>query len=187
MSRVPAYLQDIKELLSKDGFAAGDVWYHGTSSALLDSIKAQGLKRSGDKAMKQAAKSTMATIGNSFSESIEPVFLTQSKELAYYWATQTVRDRGVRISGEASPVVLAINLPEELREKVRPDVGAAGLLMVEGGGKYVEYLDEIYQQYGFEVPDIDPANVNRTAYLSVLGMAYYDKDIEAQYMEELSE
>ncbi|MGR5456567.1 hypothetical protein ACPV5N_22030, partial [Vibrio alfacsensis] len=92
MTTVPSYLQDAKELLSQDGFATSDVWYHGTSSALLSSIQGQGLKRSGDKALNQAAKKTMATIGNNYTESVAPVFLTQSKELAYYWAQQTVRD-----------------------------------------------------------------------------------------------
>ncbi len=33
----------------------------------------------------------MATIGNNYTESVEPVFLTQSKELAYYWAQQTIQ------------------------------------------------------------------------------------------------
>ena len=86
MADTPAFLKDAKDLLAKQGFATSDTWYHGTSSALVDSIKEQGLKRSGDKALKDAAKKTMATIGNSYTESIEPVFLTQSKELAFYWA-----------------------------------------------------------------------------------------------------
>ena len=60
---VPAHLQDVKALLTTEGFARGTVWYHGTSSALLDSIQADGLKRSGDRAMRQAVKKTLATIG----------------------------------------------------------------------------------------------------------------------------
>ena len=91
MSDIPSYLQDAKDLLTKDGFATSDVWYHGTSSALIGSINGSGLRRSGDKVMNQAAKNTMATIGNSYTEQREPVFLTQSKELAHYWAQQTVR------------------------------------------------------------------------------------------------
>ena len=99
MTQVPAHLSDAKNILTAEGFTCSDVWYHGTSSALVDSIKKNGLKRSGDKAMKQAAKKTMATIGNAYTESIEPVFLTQSKELAYYWAKESIRDRSVRIKG----------------------------------------------------------------------------------------
>ena len=60
MSTIPAHLQDAKDLLSESGFATNDIWYHGTSSALLESIRSQGLKRSGDKALKQSAKKTMA-------------------------------------------------------------------------------------------------------------------------------
>ena len=119
----PAHLQDAKELLTENGFATDKTWYHGTSSALLSSILEHGLKRSGDKAMNQAAKQTMATIGNSYVESVDPVFLTQSKEVAYYWASQAVRNRSVRIEGEEEPVVFAITLPSERADKVRPDVG----------------------------------------------------------------
>ena len=78
MSNVPAHLQDAKDLLTSQGFTTSGTWYHGTSSALLASIQKQGLKRSGDKALKQTAKKTMTTIGNSYTESIEPIFLTQS-------------------------------------------------------------------------------------------------------------
>ena len=120
MSDTPKYLQDSKKLLSEEGFAINGTWYHGTSSALWGSIQKFGLKRSGDRDLKQAAKKTMATIGNKYTETIEPVFLTQSKELAYYWAQQSVRERGVRFEGEEKPVVVQINLPDSLKEKVKP-------------------------------------------------------------------
>ena len=74
MADTPAFLKDAKDLLTEQGFSTSDTWYHGTSSALVDSITEQGLKRSGDKALKDAAKKTMTTIGNSYTESIEPVF-----------------------------------------------------------------------------------------------------------------
>jgi hypothetical protein len=187
MSDAPSYLQDAKDLLTKDGFATGDVWYHGTSLALVESITANGLKRSGDKAMKQSAKSTMATIGNNYTESIEPVFLTQSKELAYYWAQQTVRERSVRFEGEESPVVLAVNLPEDLRSKVRPDVGAASLLMVKEGELFMAYLASIYEACGAGHIDIDLMKADRLEYLSKLGMAYFDRDIEPQFISVIAE
>jgi hypothetical protein len=180
MNETPSYLQDATSLLTKDGFATGDVWYHGTSSALVGSIQSNGLKRSGDKAIKQVAKITMATIGNSYTESIEPVFLTQSKQLAYYWAQQTVRERSVRFEGDESAVVLAIKLPEEQNAEVRPDVGAASLLMVKEGEAYMAYVAKIYQDCNACVLDIDLMKAGRLEYLNKLGMAYINKDIDAK-------
>lgn len=182
MTNTPIDLQDAKNLLTKDGFQIGSVWYHGTSSSLLASIKEHGLKRSGDKAMKQAAKSTMATIGNNYTESIDPVFLTQSKELAYYWAEQTVRERSVRFEGEESPVVIEINLPEDQLSKVRPDVGAASLLMVKEGEHYMAFLAGLYQANNAGVLDIDLRKADRLDYLNKLGMAYIDSDIDLKYL-----
>jgi hypothetical protein len=187
MSDTPAFIKDAKDLLTKQGFATSDIWYHGTSSALVDSIKEQGLKRSGDKALKDAAKKTMATIGNNYTESIEPVFLTQSKELAFYWAEQTVRDRSVRIEGEEQPVVIAVKLPEELNAQVKPDVGAASLLLVKEGENFMAYLAGIYQVNGFGAPEIDLMRADRLEYLSKLGMAYFNADISATYLELMTD
>ena len=179
MADTPTFLKDAKDLLSEQGFAASNTWYHGTSSALVNSIKAQGLKRSGDKALKEAAKKTMATIGNDYTESVEPVFLTQSKELAFYWAEQTVRNRSVRIEGEEHPVVFAVDLPQDLNANVKPDVGAASLLLLKEGEEFMAYLAGIYQESGLGVPDIDLMKAERMEYLHKLGMAYYDADIDS--------
>ncbi len=179
MIQAPVHLKDANKLLTSNGFKTSDVWYHGTSSALLASIIKQGIKRSGDTALNQAAKSTMATIGNNYKESIEPVFLTQSKELAYYWANQTVRNRSVRFDGEQKPVVLAVHLPEELQIRVKPDVGAASLLLMETGEQFMAHLGAIYQHCGFACPDIDLMKADRTEFLSKLGMAYIAQDISA--------
>ncbi|MCY9852090.1 hypothetical protein [Vibrio mediterranei] len=187
MTTVPSYLQDAKELLSQDGFATSDVWYHGTSSALLSSIQGQGIKRSGDKALNQAAKKTMATIGNNYTESVEPVFLTQSKELAYYWAQQTVRDRSVRFEGEEEPIVLAVNLSEKQRAKVKPDVGAMSLLMMSVGERFMAHLAQIYQSNNIEGPDIDLRTADRMDYLNKLGMAYIDQDVSLACVSVVSE
>jgi hypothetical protein len=178
----PTFLQDAKDLLTKQGFATSNTWYHGTSSALIDSIKEHGLKRSGDQALKTAAKKTMATIGNNYTESVEPVFLTQSKELAYYWAEQTVRNRSVRIEGNERPTVITVNLPEALNSKVKPDVGAASLLLVKEGEQFMAFLAGIYLANDFEIPDIDLMNADRLEYLNKLGMAYYDADIDASLL-----
>lgn len=183
MTDTPTFLKDAKDVLSDQGFATSNIWYHGTSSALVDSIKQQGLNRSGDKALKDAAKKTMAAIGNSYTESIEPVFLTQSKELAFYWAEQTVRDRSVRVDGDEQPVVVAVTLPEELNLKVKPDVGAASLLLLKEGEDFMGYLAGIYQDNSFGVPEIDLMKADRLKYLSVLGMAYINADIDASYLE----
>ena len=185
MTKIPSDLQDAKDLLTKDGFKVGDNWYHGTSSSLVSSIKEHGLKRSGDKAMKQAAKSTMATIGNNYTESIEPVFVTQSKELAYYWAEQTVRERSVRFEGEESPTVIEIKLPEDKLSKVRPDVGAASLLMVKEGEQYMAFLAGLYQENNAGVLNIDLMKADRLDYLNKLGMAYIDANIDVKYLEIL--
>lgn len=181
MSSIPNTLQDAKDLLSNNGFVVGKTWYHGTSSGLTTSIQTHGLKRSGDKALKQSAKQIMATIGNSYTETIEPVFLTQSKELAYYWAEQTIKERGVHTEKE-EPVVIAINLSEEINDKVKPDVGAASLMLVQGND-YLDYLSAIYKKCGFDAPVIDPAKADRMDYLNKLGMAYIDQNIDPEFIE----
>ncbi len=186
MSTIPSYLQDAKQVLTPEGFQPGDVWYHGTSSALLPSILEQGLKRSGDKAMKQAAKQTMATIGNSYTESIEPVFLTQSRQVAYYWAEQTVRNRSVRFEGEETPVVVAVTLPESLRDGVKPDVGAASLLMVKEGEHYLAFIAGLYEAADLPAPSIDLMKADRLEYLNKLAMAYYNKDIAAECVQQVT-
>lgn len=185
MDNIPAPLKDAKALLSKDGFATSDTWYHGTSSALLESIQQAGLMRSGDKELKAAAKKTMATIGNAYEESVEPVFLTQSKELAFYWAQQTVRERSVRITAQEDndPIVLRVVLPEGMNSQVKPDVGAASLLLLKEGENYMAYLASIYQEQGMGIPEIDLMKADRLEYLNTLGMAYFDEDIEAGYVE----
>jgi hypothetical protein len=187
MTQAPVYLQDAKDLLTPDGFKTTDVWYHGTSSALLASIKGQGLKRSGDKDLNQAAKSTMATIGNNYTESTEPVFLTQSKELAYYWAEQAVRNRSVRFEGNEEPIVIAVSLSEKQRAKVKPDVGATSLLLMETGEKFMAHLAGIYEQCGVVGPDIDLMKADRMDFLNKLGMAYIAQDISVACVELVTE
>ncbi len=184
MTNVPNNLQDAKDLLTKDGFKVGSTWYHGTSSTLVASIKEHGLKRSGDEALKQTAKQIMSTIGNSYTETIEPVFLTQSKQLAHYWAMQTANKRVVHTGFEETPVVLAINLPEDINKTVKPDVGAASLLLVEGND-FLQHLGSIYKEHGFKAPVMDPSKSDRLDYLNKLGMAYINADIDVKYLEVL--
>ncbi|MCV6625278.1 MAG: hypothetical protein OIF38_04230 [Cellvibrionaceae bacterium] len=185
MSETPANLRDCEDLLTEAGFNCSNIWYHGTSSALLGSIQRYGLKRSGDKAMKQAAKQTMATIGNSYSETIEPVFLTQSKQLALYWARQTVRNRSVRVDGDEQPVVLELLLPEDLNRQVKPDVGGASLLLVKEGEAYLAEVARVYQSHKLPAPEINLSSADRMEFLDKLGMAYIDSDIPFQHVTVL--
>lgn len=187
MTDTPAFLKDSDELLTEQGFATSNTWYHGTSSALAGSIIELGLRRSGDKTMKTAAKQTMATIGNNYTESIEPVFLSQSKELALYWAKQTVRDRSVRVDGVESAVVFSVTLPDEINTRVSPDVGAASLLMVKEGESFIAHLAGVYQAKNLGAPSIDLMKADRLEYLNKLGMAYINADIEPSYVALLAE
>ena len=100
-------------------------------------------------------------------ESIEPVFVTPSRELAYFWAIQTVNRRG-RFEGAEAPVVITINLPEDWRGKVRPDVGAAALLMVNGGD-YLTFLGECCAAAGQTMPDFEAVPLDRTDYFAQVG------------------
>ena len=85
----PIFLQNAKDLLTKQGFATCNTWYYSTSSALTSSISEHGLKRFGDHALKAAAKKTMSIIGNHYTQSVEPIFLTQSKQWWYQGVSAT--------------------------------------------------------------------------------------------------
>lgn len=185
MTSTPEFLKDAKALLTEKGFAVGDTWYHGTSSLLVNEIQQRGLRRSGDLKLTAAAKKTMATIEQDFQETVDPVFLTQSKELAYYWAERKCHERKVRLGGDDEPVVFAVTLPDDLRDKVKPDVGAASLLLVKEGEQFMVHLAKIYQACGLGVPDIDLMKADRMEFLTTLGMAYYDADIDRNHIKRL--
>ncbi len=186
MIELPAFLNDAHEVLTPQGFTCTNTWYHGTSSALIESIQSQGLKRSGDQALREAAKKTMATIGDRLSEHPEPVFLTPSKALAYYWALQTVQNRKLRFHGDEAPVVLAVTLTDDINAAVKPDVGAASLLLLQEGEQYLAYLVGLYQEQGLTPPEIDLMKAQRMDYLNRLGMAYIDQDIPANCIQPLT-
>lgn len=186
MSNTPAHLQDSKDLLSANGFATSHIWYHGTSSALLTSIKENGLNRSGDRESNKKAINTLVAIGDDYKESIQPVFLTQSKELAFIWAEKAVEKRSVRFEGDEMPIVLKVTLNQELNQKVKTDVGAAGMIMI-GTDDFIEQVGEIYKANNLDAPEIDPATADRMDYLNKLGMAYINTNIPADCIELLSE
>ncbi len=182
MSDTPAYLKDSAQLLTQAGFTTCQTWYHGTASGLVASIMEQGLKQSGDVELIQKAKNTITTIGDSIKENKEPVFLTQSKELAYFWACATSANRNKFFSKGDEPAVLSITLPTELNDTIKPDVGAAAVILA-GGNDYIDALESIYTRHSLQTPKIDPNTADRMEYLSLLGMAYSGKDIAAQYIE----
>lgn len=182
---IPAYVKDAAQLLSDNGFATSDVWYHGTSSGLLASIKEKGLNRSGDRESNQAIKNTMATIGNSYTESVQPVFLTQSKQLAYYWAVQKARFRTQRMGQQEEPVILEVKLDEKLKEKVRPDAGGAALIISRDA--YIDYINVVFEENGVAIGELDPMKMDGKACLSKLGLAYLDTNIPAESITLVSE
>ena len=182
----PAPFKDASQLLSTDGFKSSGNWYHGTPSGLAAAILKNGLIGSGDADLNQMAKKAMATIGNSYTERKEPVFLTQSKELAYYWANEKVQLRKLRFGVDETAVVIELNLPEALSVKVKPDVGAATMLL-EDNNAYIEHLRELYAEHKLLLPELDPVKIDRMAYLNQLGMAYIDNDITSEHLSLLAD
>ncbi len=175
MTTPPDIAQDY-DRLTADGFVYDNTWYHGTSSALVDGILQQGLKRSGDAEAEAAMHNTMTTIGDRLSEHQEPVFLCPAKSLAWYWALQTVRKRHARLGTEEEPVVIAVTLNGDAPQ-VQPDVGAASILMHPEGEDYLAYLSGIYHERNLPHPNLDPVQADRLDYLKKLGLAYCNADI----------
>ena len=184
-TQTPAYLQDAAQLLTESGFTTSNVWYHGTASGLIESIKTHGLKQSGDAESNERAKKTMSTIGGSYKEHKDPIFLTQSKELAFYWALQATKTRNLRFGGNETPVVVEVNLPEKMNDLVKPDVGAAAMLLI--GNDYTDKVSEIYQANKLLAPEINPSSADRMDYLNKLGLAYIKKGIPSENLTVLSE
>ncbi len=186
MPDTPAYLKDSAQLLTQAGFATCQTWYHGTASGLVSSIMEQGLKQSGDSELKLKAKSMITTVGGSVTEHKEPVFLTQSKELAYFWACATSENRNKFFAKDDKPVVLAITLPTEVNETIKPDVGAAAVILA-GGNDYLDELESIYKKNNLTAPKINPNTADRMEYLTLLGMAYSKNNIAAEYIKVVSQ
>lgn len=184
----PANFKDSDELLTETGFKTSNVWYHGTTSGLTDAILKQGLKRSGDNEINQVTKKAMATIGNSYTERKEPVFLTQSKELAFYWAKQKVRTRKVHTGNDETPAIIAINFDEANNGNVKADAGAVVMLM--DLDPYMGYLEELYKAKGlaFDLDEIqaNAMEIDRNDYLNKFGLAYHQKDIDAKFLKVLT-
>ena len=182
----PDYLKDATSLISKDGLATSNVWYHGTTSSLVKSIKNKGLHGGGDAAWIKRTQGTLQTIGNRTFETQAPVFLTQSKELAYFWAQQRAHSRNVYFQKGETPVVVKATLNEEDNNKVNPDVGGAALIM-EPNNAYVLYLKSIFEANGQDLDDFDPTKADRMVYLDRLGLAYTNDYIPGKFIEVIAE
>ena len=182
----PDFLQDAKQLLSDDGFATSNVWYHGTSSGLIPSVTNQGLVGGGDAALMKRMQSTLKTIQAPAFTAEDPVFLTQSKELAYYWAEQKSKSRNLYFNNDETPVVFEVTLSDEENAKVKTDAGGAALLM-EPGNAYLTHLKEVYQACGKELEEINPLKADRMDYLNKLGLAYCAEPISKKAVKLLQD
>lgn len=177
----PAHLQDAKTLLSDSGFATSNLWYHGTASGLVDSIMAQGLRGTGDLELLQRQLKTLGTIGHDASDHRDPLFVTQSKELAYFWAAQKAHNRSLYLKSDEKPVVFALTLPEDLNKQVITDAGGAALLL-EPSNLYLLWLGDVYAACGKQKPELDPFKMDRMDYMNKLGLAYINVDVPAEYL-----
>ncbi len=174
----PDFLKDFADLVSEDGLKTSNVWYHGTASGLVSSIQAQGLKGSGDADLHQRQMKTLGTIGHEAVDQKDPVFLTQSKELADFWANAKAHTRSVYMGQEEKPVVFEVTLPEELNKQVITDAGGAALVL-EPGNIYLLWLRELYEANGHKLPELD-YKMDRMDYMNRLGLAYCLVDIPAE-------
>jgi hypothetical protein len=179
-------LKDAAYLMSDDGLAASNVWYHGTTSSLVKSIKNKGLHGGGDAAWIKRTQGTLQTIGNRTFESQDPVFLTQSKELAYFWAQQRAHSRNLYFQKDENPVVIKITLNESDNAKVNPDAGGAALVM-EPNNAYVTYVKTIFAANGRDLDDFDPTKADRMIYLNRLGLAYTNDFISGKFIEVVAD
>ena len=181
----PALFQDAQQLLTAQGFTTSTTWYHGTASGLVDSITSVGLVGSGDLETLQKHLETLGTIGHDHSAHKDPLFITQSKELAYYWALKKAHIRSRFHQQHETPVVFELQLSEELAAQVTTDAGGAALIL-EPGNQYLQLLNEIYQEAGLTLETLDPFTCDRLDYLNKLGLAYLNAPVPADSLRVLS-
>lgn len=183
---IPDSYNDLNEVIVHGGFLHSNTWYHGTSSALISSIVEHGLVGGGDSSMNLAIEQTMSTIGNKhFATSEEPVFLTPSKAIAYYFASQKTKDRNKRFGSNDTATVIEINLDEKLNTNVRPDVGAKAFLLLKDGESYLELIHSAFAQKKIALQDLDLMSLERDRFLTTLGLAYIDQALPSQCLKEL--
>lgn len=180
----PPFLQDAQDLLSPAGFRCTGRWYHGTSSGLSERILSQGLRGTGDLETHAKMQQTMGTIGHDSSNHRDPLFITQSKELAYFWANQKAHNRNLYFQQQETPVVFELQLSDELQRQVTTDAGGAALLL-EPGNLYLLWLAELYSNCGQHFEKPDPFQMDRMDYLHKLGLAYLNADVPAEQVQLL--
>ena len=186
---VPTHLQDAAELLCEDGFKASNTWYHGTSSGLISAIMKGGLKPSGDQETNDKSSDAMKTLGVDYQGAPEPLFLTQSKTLAYFWALKKSNQRNQLFTAQEEPEVISIELEDEFLVAIKPDVGAMMKLM-SGTDDYLDFLDTLYAQCNKTSPiatlRADPMAVDRSVYVKQLGLAYSKQGIVSDCLTVLA-
>lgn len=169
---LPIYLRDDSKLLNRDGFVLSNTWYHGTSTELIPSILENGLLISGDEKLNSFVKYKMESYGEVYRENREPIYLSPSKEIAYYWANQTAKSRGRLFGGSDKPVVLEINLPEHLNSDVCPDKKGYKMV-IDQEDDFLQLLKKKYGQKKFALP---VAKVD-TEIISITGLANINASI----------
>jgi hypothetical protein len=171
----------MNDLLKASGFKLSNVWYHGTSSLLVSSILEKGLKVSGDDELNSHVKSTMESMGLLYTPNKEPIYLTPSKEIAHYWAKQTVMARNSRLRDGNKGAVLKIVLPGDLNELVEPDIGGYKRV-IDNKEEYFFVLQEIYKAKNIVLPsNIDYSNV-----IQFFGLAFISQVISSEYISQIS-
>jgi hypothetical protein len=186
---VPIHLQDAAELLSEEGFKVSNTWYHGTSSGLISAIMEDGLKPSGDQDSISKSADAMKTLGVDYQGAPEPLFLTQSKALAYFWAQKKCTQRNQLFTAQEEPEVISIELEDEFLSAIKPDVGAM-MKLISASDDYLDFLGEIYTQCGQKSPiealRADPMSVDRAVYVKQLGLAYSKQGIVSDCLTVLA-
>ena len=183
----PSYLQDFSQLVGADGVRLTGNWYHGTASGLQSPILTNGLIGGGDAELTNKLQGTLKTIGHQSVDVQEPVFLTQSKELAYFWAQQKAHTRSIYFGEQETPIVIEAKLPLAMTDKVKPDAGGMALLL-EPGNLYFTYLRELYKGNGHELAEEEnPLKLDRSYFLNKIGLAYCNDAIPAEYLSVLGE
>lgn len=177
---LPTYLRDNSGLLNRDGFVLSNTWYHGTSTELLPSILENGLLVSGDEKLNAYVKYEMESRGGSYRENREPIYLSPSKEIAYYWANQTAQSRGRLFGGSDKPVVLEVNLPEHLNFDVCPDKKGYSMIISQEDD-CLKLLKKKYRLKKFTLP----LAKNDNEIISIAGLAHINTSIPADYISML--
>lgn len=169
-----------ERLLDSNGFKISNVWYHGTSTLLLSSILERGLESSGDQQLNNYMKSLMGTF---YVSGMEPVYLTPSKEVAHYWAKQTVSAKEKLFGNGGETAILVVNLPDEPNELVVPGLGGCRKVLSDQC-EYLRLVNSLYANSNItfsKLSELDDLDLIKS-----LGLACISNDISKTYINPLS-